>query len=186
MAYNLSRTQKEVMRSLVPLPTTSLAIVWTFGGAKIKGLDTSESRLLDSVTIPMLRSLDRLGLISLREGPQPNYCEVEVLQDAIDLVLDDFRETAVSSEPPVEAIGASQESRILLKAMDRRFSEGEIRSMILGWVDYENLPGQTKVEKTRGLIDLAQRSDKLLYLLSLVISESPETNWAENFSRRQD
>ncbi len=176
MAYNLSITQKEVLRSLVPLPTTSLAIVWSFGGPEIIGFDASKTELPESLTISMLRSLDRLGLISLREGPQPNYCEVEVLQDAIDLVLNDFRETAVS-----QPTHSNKEEAALLAAMDSLFKEGDIQELCFGMgLDYENIPGQTKRARILALIGETKRQGRLLNLVARVIDARPRHNWIDS------
>jgi len=157
LANKLSEKEQELLRWLVNFPENLMTIARFGSRYRINSQWVEE--VPDSLRPVFLKSLERKELLTLHiEDPLPTsfltefgglspltlLWEIAIRADARELVANDFQETAVSSESLSVGIEASQELRILLNAMDKRFSEGEIRNMILGWIDYENLSGQIR------------------------------------------
>lgn len=173
--FNLTNDQKEALKYLAGQHKSVLGIYPSFLGLIVVGSNQDE-KPPDSFTLAVLESLDRLSLIVLREGDKRSY-EVVVLQDAYDLVANEFQETAVFYDSP--AIGGESRLSVLLAAMSRRFSENEMRNILIGWVDYENLSGDNKKARFRDLIEQAWRKNKIDHLISLLTSEAPDENWSK-------
>lgn len=123
MDYNLTDTQKDVLRFLVGTKKSTLFITWTHQGPSVMGVDGAEvPRIMEPST---LRSLEKESLIGLHENTNNrgtlSSCEVEVLQGAIDIVGNDFLYATDG-----DWIDARISFRFLYGVLDAAFNQEEI------------------------------------------------------------
>jgi hypothetical protein len=66
----------------------------------------------------------------------------------------------------------------LYRMIDQRFNEGELRRICYDLdVSYENLPGETKIDKALELVKHAEVNNRLKDLKDILVSERATVDW---------
>lgn len=100
-------------------------------------------------------------------------------QDLYDLVANNFQETTDHSDFTSVFLRANSHFRTLLETMDKRFSKDDMKNILIGRIDYDNLSGDRKIDHFRDLIEQTHRANQLDELLLLLASEAPDIEWAK-------
>lgn len=81
---------------------------------------------------------------------------------------------------PEHGLSTTEEQNLiqLRKQLGKYFSEGELETLCFDLrIDYENLPGRTKADKARELIETMERNGRLSELVHLCKQQRPNVQW---------